>query len=669
MARISEEVNIYEIPSVENVPPGTTVTLGDLHANFITLMFALVKHGIASNITATQYRTLVDICLKEADSLSANDLQQFKKMIGYLVIRDDVMLRLIGDEVADRHQGPDICFIEAILVIRRIEILLSNHGIELLDRSEKGRPFSDTRIPFPYTNSAHQLQRLIDNKLVDREEIERILDYAYKPHLKVISYSYGEGKEFFLYSHAPTGLKQIRNLIREFACDYLGDGIEIFTRGIDCVNKKFHDYLRNKKAHQLYDYERLGSNSGAIDFIIWNRQREGLDRPKTLYGYDLRFVHGHDSSDKDKDPPHIINLDGLLGKALDLNKGEYSVLVQFPSVSQSLAMENCHHTGPKALSLEMDNVQTSAATRLSFFPSLFSAFGTVKSPPFISAETNDQAPSIPNMLCQPIGYGEDKVPALACGNAHFNAQIFLKESTETAVSTVTQRAAGVDNHCGLTGDTYSQSSCQPIEHFGQASVRCEGEQTSLIYTPHRMPGLFDGLDANLMLGAVFWHMAKQGYAWLTGAVEENSECIPDADLVNTDVVEVRMKFNELKRQLFVIEAAISKEDSHRFSWAQETQLELHQERLEALAAQTKVSMSDLEEIELDILQLRTGLLEIAEIAVYPSITAIPIKDKTASVALNTAGMFATNNRVLPSNMVTSYHDQGGYPANPGRCLT
>jgi hypothetical protein len=69
-------------------------------------------------------------------------------------------------------------------------------------------------------------------------------------------------------------------------------------------------------------------------FSIWNREYENLNRPETHKGFNLAWVHGHDSKDPIKDSPHIINLDNQLGKEQDAYEGSlelHSICPEFLS--------------------------------------------------------------------------------------------------------------------------------------------------------------------------------------------------------------------------------------------------------------------------------------------------------------------------------------------------
>jgi hypothetical protein len=70
---INEQVDIYQLPSVDLThkgTEGTEITIGDLHGNAMKLMFMLVKHGIATNISKEDYNRLVEIYRTPTNNLT-----------------------------------------------------------------------------------------------------------------------------------------------------------------------------------------------------------------------------------------------------------------------------------------------------------------------------------------------------------------------------------------------------------------------------------------------------------------------------------------------------------------------------------------------------------------------------------------------------------------------
>jgi hypothetical protein len=334
-------VDIYQHPTPnptaqENVEE--EITIGDLHANAIKLLYMLVRHGIASNIDETDYETLVTIYRKNQHDLVAEDLTTFNKLLLKIEFSTHIKVRLIGDEVADRGQNDFFIFkiLEKLTKARvPIEILLSNHGLEFIEAYEIDTRFSPPRLDQGYNpghaNSMSNLQRLIDRGLVKREEILELVKNAYQPTLRIISYSLNEDKsKISLYSHAPVGITIIKRLAEKFGLEYNNSSALELAKTIDRINAAFQVHLQDKTLHTCYDAGKLwlaynGVNypeTDVIEFITWNRSYVELVRPA-----EYNFIHGHDPNGPTEG--HIYNLDNHLGKKLISDPGTYTVVYTY----------------------------------------------------------------------------------------------------------------------------------------------------------------------------------------------------------------------------------------------------------------------------------------------------------------------------------------------------
>lgn len=110
------------------------------------------------------------------------------------------------------------------------------------------------------------------------------------------------------------------------------------------------------------------------------------------------------------------------------------------------------------------------------------------------------------------------------------------------------------------GDHYNLNSCRPISYYGRPSITCEGEQTSVVFTPNSNARPFEDLNANLALGAVLVYWAKALYNRLTGKVVEEPK------VFITDSREFKKKVNKLREMLnaakLKIDAIKPFEDAH-----------------------------------------------------------------------------------------------------------
>lgn len=336
---INEKVDIYTFPdSIDNENKANEITIGDLHGNAMKLLFMLVKHGIITNINETGYQKLVEVYKTSVNCLKIEDLNEFNSILTKVKFHAKSKLRLLGDELADRGNN-DYFTLKILEKLNTadvpVEIILSNHSVEFIEAYEKQERFEPQMLFLGFAHSMQRLQNLIDKGLVLKKEILEIVDKAYKPTLKVISYSLDDSKkEITIYSHAAIGVKTIKSLAEKLSINYGDTSAEKLAQTIDKINESFQEKTKTNMINTLYARKNMEEgftnpnadlNDAPIEFTMWNRRYDVIDRPVNHKGYELYFVHGHDSSDPIAEEQHICNLDNQLGKG-NKSKGIYTVL-------------------------------------------------------------------------------------------------------------------------------------------------------------------------------------------------------------------------------------------------------------------------------------------------------------------------------------------------------
>lgn len=353
-----ENVNIYIKPEVRS-ELYRQVTIGDLHSNAMKLMFFLVREGIVE-ISKENYDSLVGIYNKP--SLTKGDLEIFDKIIDGLNVNNKVLVRLIGDELADRGQN-DYFILKIIEKLSKdgieLEILLSNHGMEFICAYESGFERLDLSLQRQQARSMYEFYNFFQAKDVKQSQnqmekslAEEIVANHYIPYIKAITYSLSEdGGAITIYSHAPIGMTAIQYLAEKLEVGYKDNDLKALVKTIDQINQKLQVHLQQKKIHEIYTDELIYRNAdkeskawlleyaklhkyynptdnplnplNVIYYIIWNREVNGVVRKSIFDEYNLNFVHGHDN--QVKSTKNCSNLDGLLGKSLGRNEGKYIV--------------------------------------------------------------------------------------------------------------------------------------------------------------------------------------------------------------------------------------------------------------------------------------------------------------------------------------------------------
>lgn len=336
---IVEQVDIFQLPALDTRHTGgagTQVTIGDLHGNAMKLMFMLVKHGIATNIDKADYNRLVTLYKTPTEDLTKEHLDEFNQILSKLEFNKDSLVRLIGDELADRGNN-DYFTLKILQKLSEhnvpVEIIVSNHSIEFIEACEKQNDFHPPMLRWGHASSMQKLQCLVEKGIVTREEIVAIANKNYKPTLRAISYSLSEDKqEITIYSHAGIGLNTIKNLTQKLKVEYQDATASELAQTIDKVNAQFQKHVQNNTVNTLYTRDKMFEgycgeadlSDAPFEFIMWNRLYHHINRPAVHSGYKVNFAHGHDSSILTKN--NIYNLDNNLGKAEYMNKGTYTVL-------------------------------------------------------------------------------------------------------------------------------------------------------------------------------------------------------------------------------------------------------------------------------------------------------------------------------------------------------
>ncbi len=345
---ISKSVNIHKLPKNINTGKYARVTEGGLHANVIKLFYTLVERGLAE-IADNYFENLVKICKK--NEIYEDDIIAYKNILKAIKF-NPAELRLLGDTTADRA-GNDYLMLLAFELLQKngikVELLLSNHDMELIKAFEKGGKFQTYDI-FP-APSIFRMQTLIDNNLVTKEEVSELYNRYYKPIINAIGYKLeinGAQKELTIYSHAGIGINSIKALAAKFDVAYKDNEPEELIGTIDQINEKIHVLLQEDKLHTMYS---SNDEDNALFQLVWNRRYSHFQREAEHNGYRMNFVHGHDLGEKTLG--NKVNLDNTLGKTVDMNKGQYTIL----------------YSGDPVPSTSLNKLNKNVAKFLSFFRS------------------------------------------------------------------------------------------------------------------------------------------------------------------------------------------------------------------------------------------------------------------------------------------------------------
>jgi hypothetical protein len=231
-------------------------------------------------------------------------------------------VRLIGDEFSDRGSNDYY----TLLLLERIgqlgikfEFILSNHGFEFIESYERG-DFFPHEMQMAFAMSLIRLNNFIGRGLVSKNDINNIIRQFYKPNLKVLSYSVTKDqKTIVIYTHAPVGLTEIEQLANELNIPYKDESATELAQTIDEINKVFQTkYVQQNKVTTIFNI---------LEPFLWNRKYDGLVRPSTHNQYSVKFVHGHDGTEKTENNIYNIDHNNSLGKANHYIEGKHQIFV------------------------------------------------------------------------------------------------------------------------------------------------------------------------------------------------------------------------------------------------------------------------------------------------------------------------------------------------------
>ena len=299
----------------------TEITLGDLHANAIKLVHALVRYGVC-DIEAGAFKAL--LVADEKDFLACiQDKLQIKDK--------KILVRLIGDIVADR--GENDLYVLAVLDKLRsnnvpVTTLISNHDVELIlayEAYQKKGKVLGTRgdrgiMPEQKQSLIALSQSIASGQVVSKAEFERLMDTVYLPTLKLIDYRLTDTtpKHITVFTHAPIDLDGIYELSNQFNIPYQAESVEELAHTIDQINTACRFKIQSGAFTRIYEK--------CIHTAVWNREENLKAGSDSISAKNISFVYGHTIGGA-HERKNVFKIDNKLGKGPDMSKGDDPVFV------------------------------------------------------------------------------------------------------------------------------------------------------------------------------------------------------------------------------------------------------------------------------------------------------------------------------------------------------
>jgi hypothetical protein len=313
-------VNLRSMPNqIRHWNPGSEVSIGDLHGNTVKMIYFLVHEGGLKFKNASDYQSLVRIYEQGAD-LTPEVAAEFRAILARAAPGDSpgVKFRFIGDMLADRGKNDAL----TLLTLQRMnelhmdyEVILSNHDLVFMQAVDG--------LGMGQAASFVNYERFL-NKSGAQTIYQDILDQAYYPKLKLLSYAATQEGKLSLFSHAPINLDAIQAVARIFGVPVTPPIPSANLPGlIDQINRAFQIKIKDSNWRRQLAQEVLnleGDHQPASPWypfwlLTWNRNPQLGQSPSSI-----EFVHGHDITER----PGYTNLDNTLGK-YDFDPGLHQI--------------------------------------------------------------------------------------------------------------------------------------------------------------------------------------------------------------------------------------------------------------------------------------------------------------------------------------------------------
>ncbi len=209
--------------------------------------------------------------------------------------------------------------------------------MEFVHSYETARGFGTSMLREDHSHSMRRLQDSITSRLVNAAEVKALIERAYKPSLKLLSYVISDdGQEINILSHAAIGWQSLEALATRLGVPYMHSTTVELAATIDRINTVFASLRDRDEVHTLYTEAAMLASywefplspvSNPVEFILWGRKytNDVVDRTSAGHGYKVSFTHGHDS--KDPLPEGAYCVDSKIGKDHTNLAGPYNVLV------------------------------------------------------------------------------------------------------------------------------------------------------------------------------------------------------------------------------------------------------------------------------------------------------------------------------------------------------
>jgi hypothetical protein len=291
------------------------------------LIYVLIRNGVCALTTPEDYQELVEI-YAQSSVLTRTAFDRFHDLIEarLTVINTDILVRLIGDVLADRGQNDWL----TLVILQKlhhagvqVRILMSNHDGWFLDalglHGEHARNQAIHNMRFNQQGqSFFGLIALLREQWISQKDLNIIIQEIYLPSLLLLDYSLNKRGQLTIFTHAPCDLISIQDVADQLGVLYQGPSVTGLQRTLDEINHEFLVCIRHGLTGHI-----LNAGSAAYA-LMWMREDtpnacgpslNQLRNHQVMRGTkgDLIFVYGHDTPSAQA-TRHVVRLDNDIGK-------------------------------------------------------------------------------------------------------------------------------------------------------------------------------------------------------------------------------------------------------------------------------------------------------------------------------------------------------------------
>jgi len=343
------KVDLSICPYTVLPPQKAVITIGDLHASPILLLYFLKHYGVI-HLSQSQYEELFDVYEQIGafqsvpEELFSNETlseqlevryEQFFNLIRQIKVNPiEFKIRFLGDELGDRGE----CDFFVIKILEKLHlhqvqfsILISNHGFAFMSCLQflflnKHQLPEEMMIDSQSMRSYVYLRKLIDAQWLNYEYLERFMEEIYYPHLELLDYGLSiDGDDLNIYTHAGMNLLELKKLADDYGVTWQDSTVFDLAATLDQMKSVFKAtklqeiILILREIYQINDAdERLQVTQKKLVnkpfwSIIWNRSYSDIGPYQRQGNFFVHNIHGHDESCPSSNK-YYVSLDSPLGK-------------------------------------------------------------------------------------------------------------------------------------------------------------------------------------------------------------------------------------------------------------------------------------------------------------------------------------------------------------------